>query len=368
MRRTYIGIFIIGILVLGALIYGFSTNASPFETRRQKLDDQRIEDILALQSQIDSYYAKNNRLPLNLKEIGDEGLNLTDPETKKPYIYKPGENSKYKLCATFSAKSPVENKSPYSAYGTKFKHPKGDYCFDLSISEYYLPIEAKIQSKLARLQLDDCKGGIAKNLLDSSNYGRISIGPSGAQTATGDCESKNDSSAWSNGSEGKFGGSLFFDGIDDYLTLGDSLLANAGEYTISAWVKTTDTENVRRIVHKGQFLGSNGYGFILRKEATGLPALYGEAGCVVTGKSRINDGLWHNVVGVQDSNQAKLYVDGVLESTCNGWNTITSTNELQISGYNNGSGEVWQGQIDEVRIYNYALTTEQVKEVYGNTY
>ena len=80
----------------------------------------------------------------------------------------------------------------------------------------------------------------------------------------------------------------------------------------------------------------------------------------------INDTTtWHHIVGIWDGNTMKVYLDGKQSSiTASRSGTLTNTAHNfsigRLGAYNN---EYFQGQIDDVRIYNYALTQEQVKQV-----
>lgn len=140
MKSTYLIIGFISIIVVGAVLFGFSVAGSPFETRARKIDDERVQDIRSLQTSIQSYYTKNGSLPKTLSDIdstsyyGSQNIK-EDPETEEEYEYSTTSQTKYKICATFTTTSD-ENKDPYSYYSKEFKHPKGYHCFNLSIPEY----------------------------------------------------------------------------------------------------------------------------------------------------------------------------------------------------------------------------------------
>ena len=82
------------------------------------------------------------------------------------------------------------------------------------------------------------------------------------------------------------------------------------------------------------------------------------------GNRGVNDGKWHHTVGVYDGNKLYLYVDGELDVSApatgsmdrNGWEVLIGDNAER-------PGRFWNGLIDDVRIYNYALTAEQIREV-----
>ncbi|HRN70772.1 MAG TPA: hypothetical protein PLS49_06350, partial [Candidatus Woesebacteria bacterium] len=76
----------------------------------------------------------------------------------------------------------------------------------------------------------------------AGNNGTIVIGSSGSQTSAGTCNSGNSAQAWNNGTNGKRGASLNFDGTDDYvLSTSQYTVSNLSNISISAWVKRTGT-------------------------------------------------------------------------------------------------------------------------------
>lgn len=79
----------------------------------------------------------------------------------------------------------------------------------------------------------------------------------------------------------------------------------------------------------------------------------------------VNDGTWHHLLATVDSsNNAKVYVDGALKNQ--GSLTLSS---YTYSGTNIGRTqypEYLSGNIDDVRLYNYVMSAEQVKQVYNN--
>jgi hypothetical protein len=70
---------------------------------------------------------------------------------------------------------------------------------------------------------------------------------------------------------------------------------------------------------------------------------------------------WNHIVVTVNGTNGNMYLNGVLKTT-NSAISVTCTNK-NIGG---GIASRWfSGQIDDVRIYNYALTPEQIKQVYN---
>lgn len=86
-------------------------------------------------------------------------------------------------------------------------------------------------------KLDECQGTAAHDSSDNHLDGTIIPGASG-NTSAGACNSGSSSEMWNNGTTGKYNRSLGFDGIDDYIDIGNqSSLFTPDQLTVSAWVK-----------------------------------------------------------------------------------------------------------------------------------
>lgn len=133
MLKAYITIIVISILMVAALLYGFTKAGSPFQTRNIKVDQQKVTDITTtLTNGISQYYSKNTKLPSSLDQIDLYGAKIPiDSSTGQNYEYLPGQGSSYQLCTTFLTDSKDNPPDAYSYYGAKYAHPKGHHCFDL---------------------------------------------------------------------------------------------------------------------------------------------------------------------------------------------------------------------------------------------
>ena len=220
---------------------------------------------------------------------------------------------------------------------------------------------------IARYKLDECQGATANDASGNGNSGTITIGASGTQTSVGTCTT---SGAWFNGVSGKYNSSLNFDGTDDYASIPDPasgiLDFGTNNHTHSVWVKTTDVN--------GGLLGKADAGAtaaVLLDVVSGKARFFlrnSSASAVnVSSTTSINDGNWHHIVGVRDGTNISIYVDGKLNSTPTAHGGInTSSAAAQVIGDQTTSSP-WPlaGQIDDARIYNYALTASQIKTLYN---
>lgn len=215
---------------------------------------------------------------------------------------------------------------------------------------------------VAQWRFDECQGTTIHDESGNGNNGTLNLGASG-QTAAGTC-TNNASTAWYNGRAGKYNSSLNFDGTDDYV-LGTSVGANifASDSSISAWLKrTTEDSGFHGVLSQGEdhtgfwWLGSysNVWQFYANNSSTPL----------LQSSSPIIAGNWYHVVVVRNSSNTLMYVNGVQVDSDSP--TSTGNSENLYIGRTGGFSEYFDGLIDDIKIFNYALTPEQVKQLYNN--
>ena len=161
---------------------------------------------------------------------------------------------------------------------------------------------------------------------------------------------------------GRFGGGLSFDGIDDWVTVGDhAWLDLTRELTLEAWVKPRGQARRRNVIMK-EAAGALSYALYASEDGS-RPAGYvftTQYGSVL-GPGPIAADSWTHLATTYDGAEIRLYVNGVLISSqpASG-NAAVSANPLRIGG-NGIWGEFFGGVIDEVRIYYHALTESEIK-------
>jgi hypothetical protein len=215
---------------------------------------------------------------------------------------------------------------------------------------------------VAQYKFDECQGTVANDSSGNGNTGTVIIGGSGTNTSAGTCTDGLSTSAWNNGKTGKFNSSLSFDGVDDYVSISSGPILNYNPVTISLWVYETGSSF-------GTFvIGKSTYGGFLRDAGSGTYEwdLYdGSEHNIYTSIPSYN--AWHHLVGTYDGTTQKIYVDGILKNSQSISITPITTNDLGIGACPFcGPGQFTTGKIDNVRVYNYALTTDQIKTIYNN--
>ncbi|MBS3072835.1 LamG domain-containing protein [Candidatus Pacearchaeota archaeon] len=171
---------------------------------------------------------------------------------------------------------------------------------------------------------------------------------------------------------GKFDGAAIFDGVNDELALyGSASNVNRNKFSFSAWVKVdVSKDGNRRTIVEFSKDGGKRRGLAISANANnGKPVItYGDDIGKYVNTADLRDGQWHHLVFTYDEITPKFYLDGVLQSLApeeigapSGIQTSISVGKSLIDGNPN----YFKGAIDEVRIYNQALTQQQVTELYN---
>ncbi len=204
-------------------------------------------------------------------------------------------------------------------------------------------------SLVLALGLNEGSGASTSDLSGNGNHGSIS----GATWAA----------------SGKYGGALSFDGINDWLTVADSnSLDLTTGMTLEAWVNPTTI---------------NGWETVLLKEATSelayslyadnngtdsggprRPAAYvrqGGTSYTTVGSAQLAIGQWAHLAATYDGSALKLYVNSTLAGTFNVSGSINTTTGALRAGGNSVWSEWFNGLIDEIRVYNHALTQPEIQ-------
>ena len=135
------------VLVLLAIVYGFSIMGSPTLVRSLRFDEQRVLDLQSIQWHVVNYWQQKGKLPKSLADINDpiSGYkNPRDPHTKEEYKLVLGEGQSFKLCAVFEQKSPNRGEVITKPYGVEnWNHEAGAVCFLRVIDTELYPVRAK---------------------------------------------------------------------------------------------------------------------------------------------------------------------------------------------------------------------------------
>jgi hypothetical protein len=171
------------------------------------------------------------------------------------------------------------------------------------------------------------------------------------------------------------GGAISFPyGLGGTVDMGDVLGFTSGDFSINAWVKTTRTDNLTFPIAKHWAGDVNGYALGLNwgwgRGATGLAYFFASAqiGGDPMSTTMVTDGQWHQVVGVYHAGgNREIYVDGApAEDTKLSVPVIGNSAHLCVGGVSSGGSpwNLYEGLIDDVQIYDHALTSNEVQWLY----
>jgi len=161
---------------------------------------------------------------------------------------------------------------------------------------------------------------------------------------------------------GQVGGALEFDGSGDFVDCGANTVFNIDtNISVMCWIK------VRRFNRNWQAVVTQGdNSWRLHRSSNTDNIAWGTSGLDptdITGSINVNDEEWHHVAGVYNGTQKILFVDGNIDASADATGSIdSSTYRVHIGENAQQTRRHWNGLIDDVRIYNKALTMEEIQE------
>ncbi|MBI4227700.1 MAG: LamG domain-containing protein, partial [Candidatus Omnitrophica bacterium] len=235
-------------------------------------------------------------------------------------------------------------------------------------------------SLIAAWPLDESSGRTAAESLETHNATLTSIAglvshwkmDEGTGTIAGDNTGLNagtlSGATWS--TSGKYGKALSFDGVDDYVSVpaAAALDPGSGNQTIAAWIKTSSATDQAITYKETSGAPSNQVNFrVLADGKLRLNVSDGTTnGWVDTSTATVANGTWRHVAAVwTNGGTVQFYVDGTAASATVGsalpTGAVTTTGSLYIgSRIDDAASFRFNGLIDDVQIYNVALTAAQV--------
>ncbi|MEM4975859.1 MAG: LamG domain-containing protein [Desulfurococcaceae archaeon] len=178
-------------------------------------------------------------------------------------------------------------------------------------------------------------------------------------------------------------GGLYFDGVDDYVNIPHSTSLYLDTITVSFWFQTIQVWSApywpasATLISKGTpgakssdwviVGGAKSSGVNEGRVIVGVGATGGASDTVLYSQTGLNDGKFHHVAFTRTPGElVKLFIDGVLvDRVTDPGGTITNTRPIQIGGDPYLGGKYFNGIIDEVRIYNRALSADEIYEIYS---
>jgi len=160
------------------------------------------------------------------------------------------------------------------------------------------------------------------------------------------------------------GGSIVFDGVDDYVTTGRVIVPNSSSsYTVSVWCYR-NRNNVGYEELLSQWASANtGNSFFFGFNNSNVRFTDNWNDVTVPGAG--NTGVWMNLVGVYSVSNAFIYLNGSLSATKGSGFSYTGISNFIIGRQGELSSEYFSGRIPQASIYNRALSAAEVLQNYN---
>jgi hypothetical protein len=173
-------------------------------------------------------------------------------------------------------------------------------------------------------------------------------------------------------STGVSGYAARFDGMSGSISVPHSstLDFTTNDFTLSAWV-WSDSTGVQQVIHKGGMSGGAEKQFWLRLND---PPAYGlirfltgqlsQETWIGSNDRSATDGRWHHIAAMRQGQVLSLFFDGQPLANASGPVRDCSNDQALIIGKQFIQGNFFKGSLDELRIYNRALSAQEVQQLY----
>ena len=185
--------------------------------------------------------------------------------------------------------------------------------------------------------------------------------------------------------EDGIGQAASFDGINDYITVASNtnLSFYTNDFSLSFWIKTADDTGYSV---DERVSGERGYSLIVHSDSISFSVQDGNGwdgnALIISSEPGFNDDEWHLVTGVRNTQYLSIYVDGNL--VAGGPNdelfmedsvdqrvgdpdeavNVGASNTINI-GTRFNKDHYYEGLMDDLRIYNHALSQGEAQQLYG---
>ncbi len=171
--------------------------------------------------------------------------------------------------------------------------------------------------------------------------------------------------------DGRLRGALSFDGKNDYVDCGNAEVLAPEQMTLALWAFFEDNASYQYLLGKATNL-SPSRDYALLTTGDGKPEFsFGESASsqVLVRSGEVSPvGQWVHLVATRDGSIASLYVNGQLESSAAyTFSVMNKGYGLRIGsiGSKDGWAGFFEGMIDDVRIYDQALSADEIQGLYG---
>jgi len=169
------------------------------------------------------------------------------------------------------------------------------------------------------------------------------------------------------------GGSIVFDGIDDYIDVASVPVLRPSNVTVSVWFNRNNTSiNGMECLVESRKSYWISYAMHINSSELNWNIGYLDVPPYAISLNSVGnyiDGNWHNAVGTYDKQNLKIYVDGLLKNTSSSFTSdILYSGTLSfLIGFHFESTTYFEGKISNTYIYNRALSASEILQNYNTT-
>lgn len=150
-----------------------------------------------------------------------------------------------------------------------------------------------------------------------------------------------------------------FDGVNDFVTVNDdaSLKVVTANHSLSFWMKTTDGST--------QVLSEKGSSDELAAWVVSNKIRWAGPN-TLNSSTDVNDGNWKHIVFVADGSSSFIYINGSLDATGSTKIQASANSSNYVFGARSGGSFAFDGQLDQIAIFNRALSSTEVSALYNS--
>ncbi len=339
------GFTLIELLVVIAIIGILSTLAiiALGSARQKARDSKRVADINQIGKAMELFYSDNNLYPTNITPgqpitFGSTTYLSTVPSNPTPWNDNTCPNQNY----AYTSRSDNQG---YTMY----------YCLGSATGQAVAGANIATESSSSN----------DPNLVLRLDAG-ISASYPGSGTAWTDLSGKNYNGVLTNGPtyDSANGGSIVFDGVNDYAQLG-SVMSGMTNFTIIAWVKSNQSGIASVFANYGTSAATGEAQFVWSSSASRTPSMYLESANIITTSGAYVANAIKQVSVTRSGATATSFVDGVLKATSPTAATTPVASANFRIGANRSGSELFAGNVYQILVYNRALSTAEILANYN---
>ncbi len=392
-------VVVLGIISLLALMVILTLN--PIQLVQQSRDARRVSDLATLDAAVTLYQSDQGLMPgysigtttMNYISVPAANTNCSDLGlATSAYAYTCSGVTNFKTTAG-AGWIPINFQNIRG--GSPFNALSGDPVNQTSSNLYYTyntdgskyVITAFMESNKYAGQVRS-SGGVDPTLYEVGSglsslpvSGRALVGywplNEGSGPSTIDWSGYNSTGTWSgttpyyaSGYNQSYAGN--FDGSDDIVSIPNTsqFQFGTGSFSVGAWVKTSAALSEAAAVSANRCgIAESWVLETYNNKASFSTFGTGSAG-YLTSPGTINDGNWHYLVGVRNGTSVAIYLDGVQVNSAAvsaGYNSNSGASVITIGNLSSGGScnHYWNGNIQDVRIYDRALSGAEVQQIYN---